>query len=72
MKINLMSKIKEFTVLSQKAIVEKSQEFTFLVVGLTIASLKASSGFIFCKFSYKIATFLSLSQPVGLKKNITY
>ena len=41
---------------------------TFLVIGLTIISLKASSGFMLCKFSYKIATFLSLSQPVGLKQ----
>ena len=41
---------------------------TFLAIGLTITSLNASSGFILCKFSYKIAIFLSLSQPVGLQQ----
>ena len=40
---------------------------TFLVTGLAKTSLNPSSAFILCKFSYKIAIFLSLSQPVGLK-----
>ena len=54
---------------SSSAVISISLLFVdFRTMGFAITSVKYWSGLMECIFSYKMATFFSLSQPAGLKK----